>query len=158
MFTPNASIKCEKEMQFDRIPEIYFNDTNNLCESDTHLYGSQTFPYCKNYSFIENVNNKSGQCEYYFKNSMSSNFYEKLKFGKANFGKVNSNLTVNNHDMMNIGIVDDTTTHYPMDESINYEFDIPMSVPPKEKSMSIINVNNDEIDNGKFTIYFYLYL
>lgn len=156
MFTPNSSIKCEKEMQFDRIPEIYFDEANNLCESDSHLrYGNQTVPCCKSFSFIDNVNSKSGQCDYYFKNSINSGHssnYERFKFGKSNCstscGKINSNLTiVNNHDMMNIGSLEDTIP-YPMDESINYEFDIPMSLAPKEKSIQLGNVN-DEIDNGK---------
>lgn len=155
MFTPNTLIKCEQEMQFDRIPELYFNDANNLCESDSHLRYTNEPPYSKNFSFIENVNNKSGgQCEYYFKNSLtvcghSSNF-EKYKFGKANsmsFGKINSNLTVNNHDMINIEPLEDTI--HPMDESINYEFDIPMSLAPKEKIIGLENVTNND-DNGKF--------
>lgn len=158
MFTPNTSIKCEKEMQFDRIPEIYFDEANNLCESDSHLrYNSQTVPYCKSFSFIENVNSKSGQCDYYFKSSMSgqSSNYEKFKIGKTSFGKSNSNLTVNNHDMMNIAALEDTI-HYPMDESINYEFDVPMSLAPKEKGIQLANVN-DEIDDGNFTICSFAY-
>lgn len=158
MFAPNTSIKCEKEMQFDRIPEMYFNETNNLCDSDSRFrYNNETVPHCKSFSFIENVNNNSGQCEFYFKNSTSvcghpSN-YDKFKFGKnsyANFAKINSNLTVNNQDMINIGILEDTN-HYPMDESINYEFDIPMTLAPKDKSVQLVNAVahiDDEIDNG----------
>lgn len=162
MFTPNTLIKCEKEMQFDRIPEIYFNDASNyLCESNSHVrYNNDatTGSYCKSFSFIENVNNKSGQCEYFLKNSMSvcaqSSNYEKFKFGKASgtsLGKLNSNLTVNNHDMLSIGTLDDTM-HYPMDESINYEFDIPMSLAPKEKSTELVNVV-DGIASGKFIVH-----
>lgn len=151
MFSPNTPIKCEKESQFDRIPELHFNEANNLCDSDSRLrYSNQTVPYCKSFSFIDNVNNKSGQCDFYIKHSLSgpSSNYEKFKFGKSDctsFGKINSSLTVNNHDMMNIGPLDDT---YPMDESINYEFDIPVPLAANEKCIQRVNMN-DEIDNGK---------
>lgn len=156
MFTPTTSVKCEKELQFDRIPEINFNEANSLCESDPHSrYSNQTIPYCKNLSFMES--NKSVQCEYYFKNSISmcghSSSYEKYKFAKNNCmsSKINSNLSVSNHEvMMNIGTLEDTL-QYPINETVNYEFDIPMSLPPKERNDQhvITGSNSDENDNGK---------
>lgn len=156
MFSPNTSIKCEKEIQFHRIPEIYFDESR----SDSQTYHSQTVPNSKNFPFIDNLNSKSVQCEYYIKNPMCqhSSSYEKFKFGKvncANFGKINSNLTVNHHDLMNIGSLDETS-HYPVDESINYEFDIPISLSAKEKISGLANVingsNSDEIDHGNFCV------
>ncbi|XP_037030883.1 homeobox protein MOX-2-like [Bradysia coprophila] len=160
MFTPNPSIKCEKDnMQFVRIPEDYFNEANNLRASNVQLKcNNQTVPYSKHFPFIGNVNNKSVQCEYYFKSSTNacehSSNYEKYYLAKPtdlHYGKMNSNPTANHHDLMNIGTLEETI-HYPMDESINYEFDIPISLATKDKSFGhlreIDEANNDEIGNA----------
>lgn len=166
MFTPNSSIKCEKEMQFHRIPEIYFNDPSNLCDSNVPLtHNSQSESYTKSFSYIENVSNKSDHCEYYIKNSVNtcghSNNFEKFKFSKVNcgsFDKVNANSTLDHHDMINIGSLDESSHHYPVDDSINYEFDIPISLTSKEKVSGLANVihvtNNDETNNGNFMEFF----
>lgn len=161
MFTPHTSVKCEKELQLNRIPDIYYNESNNLCESDTDLrYSNQSNPFCKNISFMES--NKSVQCEYYFKNSINvcghSSSYEKFKFAKTNCmsSKINSNLSVNNHEvMMNIGTLEDTL-QYPINETINYEFDIPMSLPPKERSdQHVLDGSNSDENNVNGKHFFY---
>lgn len=162
MFTPNTMIKCEKDVQF--IPGDCFNETNNLRAPNVHLkYYSQTVPNSKIFPAMENVNNKGGQCEYYIKNNNSMNTssehssnYEKYKFGKpmdSYYGKINSNLTVN-HDMMNIGTLEEI--QYPMDESINYEFDIPISLSTKDKNFGILHGidEGNKYDIGKCFIFF----
>lgn len=162
MFTPSTSIKCEKDMQF--IPEDYFNETNNLRTSNNYVKcNNQTVPYNKNFPYIGNVNNKNGQCDYFIKNNNSisacehSSKYEKYKFVKSTelpYGKINSNLLATHHDMMTIGTLEETI-QYPMDDNINYEFDIPISLATKDKSIGVLHeideANNDEI--GKFNIF-----
>ncbi|KAJ6637116.1 Homeobox protein MOX-2 [Pseudolycoriella hygida] len=144
MYSPHSAVKCERNSEFNRISGMYFNDSKSLCESEPHMkYLNQSAPHCKNFSYIETMNGFNGQCEYLLKNSSNlceqSNYCEKFKFCKT---------TLNNHDLMNIGTLDETTL-YPNDESVNYEFDIPLSLPTKEKSLELINKRpNDETETG----------
>lgn len=158
MFSQHRLIKCENEIHFDRIPETYLEKTNNLCETESQF--SQSTTNMKNVSPYENLCNKSGQCEYYFKNVHSISLcghtggYVKTKFEKTNhlyFGKVHSNSIVNDHGLMNIDMED--AIQYPVDESINYEFDIPLSLSPRGNCKHNVNAinssNSEDNDNGK---------
>lgn len=163
MFTPNTSIKCEKDTQFVRIPEKYFTETNSFRTGQTKC-NNQTVSYGKNFPFFGNVNNKSGQCEYYLKTNASehSSNYEKFKFAKytdLHYGKIISNLTAIHQDMLNIEPLEESV-HYPMDESINYEFDIPISLATKDKSCGLMRQidegNNEDVGKPFVCLYYFV--